>query len=151
MNVMDYNYKLRSVTGQEDDFTANKQTLFDTQVRATFLWSWMISGPLIDYTNMGRIIGCILDGIQTPYVSMKDSIRKITSHFHTSMVEHQGSNDHLQMCNLIYRNILTSLSKKQRNGKASLQKGVLGVDHKMMLNILIKNLHIAVRFFYITN
>ena len=39
MNAMDYNHKLRSIIGPEDDFTANKWIWFDKQVCATFLWS----------------------------------------------------------------------------------------------------------------
>ena len=39
MNTIDYNYKLRSVIGREDDLTAKKWSWFDTQVCATFLWS----------------------------------------------------------------------------------------------------------------
>ena len=87
MNAMNYNYKLRSVIGQEYNFTVNKWMWFDTQVRDIFLWSWMISRALVDYINMGRIIGCILDNIYARSVSMKDSIGSITSYFHTSMVE----------------------------------------------------------------
>ena len=39
MNAMNYNYKLRSVIRREDDSTTNKRMWFDTQVRATYLWS----------------------------------------------------------------------------------------------------------------
>ena len=60
-NVMDYNfnYKLRSVIGREDNFTTNKRELFDTQVCATLLWIWMISQALVEYINIGRSIGDI--------------------------------------------------------------------------------------------
>ena len=95
MDTMDYNYKLRSVIGREDDFKANKWTCFDKQVHATFLWSWIISQALVDYTNTRRIIGCILDDVYATCVSMDNSIGTITSYFHTSMVVHPGSNDHL--------------------------------------------------------
>ena len=50
--------------GQEDSFTANKWTWFDKQVCAVFLWPWIISQSLADYTDMGRIIRYILDNIQ---------------------------------------------------------------------------------------
>ena len=72
-NTMDYNlyYKLMSVIGREHDFTANKWKCFDIQVRATLLWTWMISRALVDYTDMGRIVSGILDNVQAPYVSMK--------------------------------------------------------------------------------
>ena len=102
MDTTDYNYKLRSVIGREDEFTTNKWTWFEEQVRVTFLWLWMISRVLVDCTNMGRIIGCILDDVYASCLSMDDSIRTITSYFHTSMVVHLGSNDHLQIRNLIH-------------------------------------------------
>ena len=81
MNVMDYNfnYKLRSVVGREDDFTANKWTWFDIQVCASLMWIWMISQALIDYTNMGRIIGGLLDNVQALYVSASNNNGTITS------------------------------------------------------------------------
>ena len=104
----------------------------------------MISQSLVDYTNMGRIIGCILDDVYAPSVSMKDSIRSITTYFHTSMVVYPGSNDHLRIRNLIHGNILYSSSKEQQNGKFPLDNGILGVDYKMMINMLMKHLYIAV-------
>ena len=61
----------------------------------TFLWSWMISWALVDYTNMDHI----LDNMYTSCVSMSDSIGSITSFPHTSMVVYPGSNDHLQVHN----------------------------------------------------
>ena len=111
-NAMDYNYKLRSVIGLDDDFTASKWMWFDIQICATFMWSWMMSRALVDYTNMRRIIGYILDNVQPPYVSMNDSIGAITSYFHISMVVHLRSNDNLQIPNLIHGNILSLSSKK---------------------------------------
>ena len=113
MNVLDYNYKLRSVIGREDDFTANKWKWFDTQVCDTFLWSWMIARSLVDYTDMGRIIGCILDNVYGPSVSMKDSIGSTTSLPHTSMVLHSGSDGHLCIHKFIHESLLSSSSKKQ--------------------------------------
>ena len=74
--------------------------MVDKQVRVTFLWSWMISRALVDYTDMRRIIVYILDNIYAPCVSMSNSIGSITSISHTSMVLHPGSNDHLQTRNL---------------------------------------------------
>ena len=56
---------ISAVIGQGDDVTANKWKWFDTQLRDTFLWSWMISQALVDYTNMGRIIDRILGDICT--------------------------------------------------------------------------------------
>jgi len=82
---------------------------------------------------------------------MNDSIGNITSYFHTSLVVHPGFKDHLQIRNLISGTMLSSSSKKQRNGKVSLKNGILGVDYNMMINMLMKHLYIAVRYFYITN
>ena len=47
--------------------------------------------------------------------------------------------------------MLFSSSKKQRKGKVSLKNGLKGVDYKMTINMLMKNLYIVVRYFYITN
>jgi len=111
----------------------------------------MISQALVDYADMRRIIGCILDDVQAPCVSINNSIGAITSYFHTSMVVHPGSNDHLRIRNLIHGNMLSSSSKKQKNGKVSLKNGIIGVDYKMTISMLIKHLYIAVQYIYITN
>ena len=74
---------------------------------------------------MGRIIDHILNNVYTPPVSLRDSIGSITSYFRTSMVIHPESNDHLQMHNLVHGNMLSSSSKKQQNGKVSLNNGIL--------------------------
>ena len=105
----------------------------------------MISRSLVDYTNLGRTIGCILDAVYTLSVSMKDSIGFITFYFHISMVVHPGSNDHLRIHNLIHGNMLSSSSKKQKNGKIPLKNAILGVDYKITINMLMKHLYIAVR------
>ena len=126
-------------------------TLFGKQVRTTFLWSWMISGALVDYTNIGKIIGCILDNMYAPCVSMSNSIGSITSFFHTSMVVHPRFNDYLQIHNSIHGNILSSSSKKQQIWKVSLNNGILEVDYKITVNISMKYLYIAIRYLYITN
>ena len=55
-NTMNSNYKVKSVITRADDFTVNKQMWFDTQVRATFLWSWMISRALIEYTDTEELV-----------------------------------------------------------------------------------------------
>ena len=47
--------------------------------------------------------------------------------------------------------LLSSLSKKQPNGKVSLNNVALGFDYKLSINMLMKQLYIAVRYFYITN
>ena len=81
LDTTDYNYKLRSVLGQEDDSTVTKRTWFNKKECDTFLCSWMISWALVDYTDMGRAIGHILDKVYVPSVSMRDSIESITSFF----------------------------------------------------------------------
>ena len=111
----------------------------------------MISRALVDYTDTGKIIdSCVLDDVQVPHVSMNDSIGFKTSNFHTSMVVNLGSNDHLQVLNLIHEHMLSSSSKKQRNRKVSLKNGILGVDYKMTINMLMQHLYIAIRYSYIT-
>ena len=67
------------------------------------------------------------------------------------MVVNLGSNDHLRIRNLIHGNMLSSSSKKQQKGKVSLKNGIIGVDYKMTINMLMQHLYIAVRYFYITN
>ena len=61
------------------------------------------------------------------------------------MVVNPGSNDHLQILNVIHENILLSSLKKQWNGKVSLKNGILGVDYKMTINMLRKHLYITVQ------
>mmetsp|Transcript_9893 Transcript_9893/g.11434 ORF Transcript_9893/g.11434 Transcript_9893/m.11434 type:complete len:98 (-) Transcript_9893:210-503(-) len=46
---------------------------------------------------------------------------------------------------------METLSIKQRNGKVSLKNCIVGVDYKMTINMLMKYLYIAARYFYITN
>ena len=105
----------------------------------------MISWALVDYTNMGGVIGCIImDNVQAPHMSMNNSIGSITSYFHTSMAIHLGSNNHLRIPNLIDGNILSSSSMKQQNEKVSFKNGILGVDYKMTINMLMKNVYIVV-------
>ena len=128
-----------------------KWTWFNKQVRDTFLCSWMISRKLVDHTNIGRAIGCILDMVYAPSVSMRDSIGSTTSFFHTSMVVNPGSNDHLRIRKFIHEGLLYSLSKKQQNGEVSLNNVALGFNYKLSIIMLMKQLYIAVRYFYITN
>ena len=100
---------------------------------------------------MGRIIGPILDNVYAPFVSIKYSIRSITSYFHISMVVHPGSNDNLQICNLIQASMLSLSSKKQQNIKGSLNNDILWVNYKMIINMLMNHLYITVQYIYITN
>ena len=86
LNTTDYNYKLRSVIGREDDSKVTKWIWFNKQVLGTFFCSWMISHKLVDHTNIGRAIGCILDMVYAPFVSMRDIIGYTTLFFHTSLL-----------------------------------------------------------------
>ena len=52
---------------------------------------------LVDHINMGRAIGCLIDKVYAPSMSMRDNIGSTTSFFHTSMVLHPGLDDHLQI------------------------------------------------------
>ena len=97
LKATDYNYKLRSVIGREDNYSVTKWTWFNKQVRDTFLCSWMISRALVDFTNIGRAIGRILDMVYVPSVSMRESIGSTTLFFHTWMVVNPESDDHLHI------------------------------------------------------
>ena len=99
----------------------------------------MISLVLADYTNMRGIIDCILDDVLAPHVSLNNSNGSVTSYFHVSIIVHSGSNDHLQLRNLIHGNMLSLSSKKQWNEKVALNNGILGVDYKMTTNFLIEH------------
>ena len=92
-----------------------------------------------------------LDSRLQQSVSMRDSIGSTTSCFHTSMVLHPGSDNHLLIRKFIHEGLLSSLSKKQQNWKVSLNNAVLGIDYKLAINMLMKQLYIAVQYFYITN
>ena len=73
----------------------------------------MISRALLDCTDIGRASGCILDEVYIPSVSMRDSIESTTSFFHTLMVIHPGSNDHLRIRKFIHDSLLSLSLKKQ--------------------------------------
>ena len=111
----------------------------------------MISRKLVDHTNIGRAIDRILDKVYVPSVSMRDSIGSEISFFHTSMVLHPGLDDHIRIRKFIYKGLSSSLSKEQKHGKVSLNNVVLGIDYKLLINMLMKQLYIAVRYFYIIN
>ena len=66
MNANEYNYKPRSMIGQEDESKVKKWIWFNTQVHDTLLFSWMISRKLVDHTNFGRAIGRLIDLIYAP-------------------------------------------------------------------------------------
>ena len=151
LNTTNYNYKLRSVIEQEDESNVTKWTWFNKQVCDTFLYSWMISPKLVDYINILRAIGHILDMVYALSMSMRDSIGSATSFFYTLMVLHPGLDDHLRIGKFIHKDLLPSLSRKQQNGKVSLNNVVLGIDYKLTINVLMKQLYIALQYFCITN
>ena len=67
------------------------------------------------------------------------------------MVVHPGSDDHLHIGKFTHKGLLSSLSKKQQNGKVSFNNTALGFDYKLLINMLMKQLYIAVRYFYVLN
>ena len=104
----------------------------------------MVSQKLVDHTNIGRAIGRILDKVYAPSVSMRDNIGSTTSFFHTSMVLNPGSDDHLCINKFIHKGLLPSLSKNQQNEKVVLNNAALGIDYKLPITMLIKQLYIAI-------
>ena len=82
---------------------------------------------------------------------MKDSVGSITSFFHTSIVVHPGLNDHLCIRKFIQEGLLSSLLKKQQNGKVSIYNAVFGFDYKLSISMLMNQLYIAVCYFYTLN
>ena len=117
LNANEYNYNLRNVIGQEDEYKVTKWTWLNKQVCNTLLSSWMISRKLVDHTNIGRAIGRLLNLVYAPSVGMRNSVGSATTFFCTSMVVHPGSDDHLYICKFIHNGLLSSLLKKQQNGK----------------------------------
>ena len=120
-----------------------KWTWFNKQVRDTLICSWMISQKLVDHIDIGSVIGCLLDLVYVPSASMRNSIGSTTSFFHTLMVVHPRSDDHLRIRKFMHKGLLSLLSKK--NNVA------LGFDYKLSIDMLMKQLHIAVRYFYVLN
>ena len=151
LNATEYNYKLRSVSGQENESKVKKWTWFNKEVRDTFLCLWMTSRKSVDHKNIRRAIGCLLDMEYAPSASMRDSIGSTTSFFHISMVVHPGLDDCLHIRKFIHKDLLTSLSKEQQHGKVSLNNAALQLDYKLSINMLMKKLYIAVRYFYVLN
>ena len=82
---------------------------------------------------------------------MRNSVGSTTSFFHTSMVVNSGSNDHLRIRKFIHEGLLSSLTKKHENGKVSLNNTALGFDYTLSINMLMKQLYIAVQYFYVLN
>ena len=111
----------------------------------------MILQKLIDGSNIGRAIGRLLDLVYAPSAGMRSSVESTTSFFHTSMVVNTRSNDHLRIPMFIYQGLLSSLSKKQQNGKVSMNNATLCFDYTLLINMLMKQLYIAVQYFYVLN
>ena len=151
LNANEYNYKLRSIIGQEDESKVTNWTWSNKQVRNTLLCLWMISRKLVDHTNIGRAIGRLLDLVYASSAGMRDSVGSTTSFFHTSMVVHPESDDHLRICKFIYKGLLSSLLMRQQNRNISMNNVALGFDYKLSINILMKQLYIAVQYFYVLN
>ena len=82
---------------------------------------------------------------------MRESIGSTTSFFHMSMMVNPGSDDHLRLRKFIHKGVLSSLSKKQQHGEVLLNNVALELDYKLPINMLMKQLYVAVRYFYITN
>lgn len=105
---------------------------------------WLISPtlgePLDDYLIL-----------YAPSASMRKSIGSATSFFHTSMMVNHGSDDHLRIRKFIHDGLLSSISKEQPNGGVSLNNVSLELDYKLPINTLMKQLYIAVQYFYDTN
>ena len=143
-----YNFinKLRSGFEQENGFTANKWTRFDIQtvLRIIFLWTRVILQTLLDYTKPGRAIGYLIDTVQPPSISETYSNGTLTSYFHVSCVVHLESSSHIWMCILIHGRMLSLLSKQKRSKKGSAKIRLIGVDNKMILDMLMKYFYIAV-------
>ena len=82
---------------------------------------------------------------------MRKSIKSTTSFFHTSVVVNRGSDDHLCIHKFIHNGLVSALSKKQQHGEVSLNNVALGLDYELPINMLMKQLYIAVRYYHITN
>ena len=67
------------------------------------------------------------------------------------MVVYSESDDHLCIHKFIHKGLLSSLSKKQQHEKVLLNNVDLGFDYKLSINMLMKQLYIAVRYFYVLN
>ena len=63
------------------------------------------------------------------------------------MIVHPGSDDHLPIRKFIYKGLLSSLLKEQQHGKVSLNNVVLGIDYKLLINMLMKQFYIAVGYY----
>ena len=111
----------------------------------------MVSRQLVGGSNIGRVIGRLLDLVYAPSAGMGSSVGSTTSFFHTSMVVNTGTNDLLRIHKFIHKGLLSSLSKKQQNGKVPMNNAALGFDYTLSIDMLMKQLYIVVRYFYALN
>ena len=151
LNANKYNDKLRSVIGQEYISEVTKWTRFNQQVRDTLFCSWMVSLKLVDGSNIRRAIERLLNLIYVSSAGIRNSVGSTTSFLHTSMVVNSESNDRLRIRKFIYEGLVSSLTKKHENGKVSLNNAALGFDYMLSINMLMKQLYITVRYFYVLN
>ena len=96
----------------------------------------MISPQLVDGSNIGRAIGRLLNLVYASSAGMRNSVGSTTSFFHTPMVVDTGLNDHLRIRKFIHKGLLSSLSKKQQNGKVAMNNTALGFDYTLPINRL---------------
>ena len=151
LNANEYKSKLRSVIGQKHASKVTKWTWFNQQVRDTLFCSWMVSLKLVNGLNIGKAIGRLLDMVYPPSARMRNSVGSITLFFHTSMVVNSESNDHWHIRKFIHKGLLFSLTKKYENKKVLLSNAALGFDYMQSINMLMKQLYIAVQYFYVLN
>ena len=64
---------------------------------------------------------------------------------------HPELDDHLRIHTFKHEGLLCSLLKKQQNGKFSLNNAALGFDYKLLVNMLMNQLYIAVLYVYVLN
>ena len=61
------------------------------------------------------------------------------------------SDDHLRIRKFIHEGLLSLLSKKQQHGEVSLNNVEVKLDYKLPINMLMKQLYIAVQYLFITD
>ena len=130
--------ELKSEFGQTDVFTANKWTWVDIQICVTFLRTQVKSQALHDYTKTG---------VRLLSVSGTDSNEILTLHVLTSYALHSESRSHIGMSTLASGSMLSLSSEQKSSGRGSLKTGLIGVDNKMTLDMLIKHFYTAIQYY----
>ena len=116
------------------------------------MWTRVKSRALHDYMKNERVIGCLKNTIQQPFVPRTGSNRILTLYVHIPFAVHPGSNSHIGTCTTLVHGSMLPLSSKQKsNGKSSSKARRIGVDNKMTLDMLMNRFYIVVQYFYITN